>query len=157
MPDGRSRSSNIDLDFACEAWLAAAPPLAALASCAAEAARERPGGVTILFADDATVRELNARFRGKDKPTNVLSFPAPAGFHERLGDVALAYETVAAEAADQGKPLADHALHLIVHGLLHLQGYDHETEADAQEMEGEERRILARLGIADPYHLRRGA
>jgi phosphate starvation-inducible protein PhoH and related proteins len=104
----------------------------------------------VLFTTDAAVQELNLQWRGKDKPTNVLSFPAPetAG---TLGDIALAYETCAREAAEQGKSLKDHATHLLVHGLLHLLGYDHEADDDAAEMEGLEKDILAKLGLDDPY------
>jgi rRNA maturation RNase YbeY len=107
-------------------------------------------GFAVLFASDEAVRALNAQWRSQDKPTNVLSFPAPdtAG---TLGDIALAYETCAKEADEQGKTLKDHAAHLFVHGLLHLLGYDHEADDDAAEMEGLEKDILARLGIADPY------
>jgi rRNA maturation RNase YbeY len=103
-----------------------------------------------LFTSDDAVKALNAQWRGKDKPTNVLSFPAPetAG---TLGDIALAYETCAREADEQGKSLKDHATHLLVHGFLHLLGYDHEADDDAAEMEGLEKEILAGLGIADPY------
>jgi probable rRNA maturation factor len=101
------------------------------------------------LADDEALRELNARWRGKETATNVLSFPAPEGFG--LGDIALAFETVAAEAQAQGKSLAAHASHLIVHGFLHLLGYDHEDEGEAVEMEARERAILATLGVADPY------
>ena len=109
----------------------------------------------VHLADDAHIRTLNARWRGLDKPTNVLSFPAaePAQLAQArlLGDIVLAYETVAREAADEGKPLADHYRHLVVHGFLHLLGFDHETDVEAQAMEAMETRILARLGVADPY------
>jgi probable rRNA maturation factor len=107
------------------------------------------GEVALALGDDAFVRDLNARFRGKDKPTNVLSFPAQdTGF---LGDVALARETLAREADEQGKQQRDHALHLLVHGILHLLGYDHETDDQATIMEDLERRVLARLELSDPY------
>ncbi len=109
----------------------------------------------IALSDDATVRELNARYRGKDKPTNVLSFSAPGGFDDAgpvaLGDIVLAQETVEREAAEQGIALAHHLQHLVIHGLLHLLGFDHETEAEAEEMEGIEIEILAGLGIPNPY------
>lgn len=111
--------------------------------------------ISLLLADDAAVRELNRAWRGKDKPTNVLSFPAnPAPGQpgpQPLGDVALAFETLAREAEAEGKTLADHAAHLIVHGVLHLLGYDHETDAEAEDMEALEIKALARLGIANPY------
>jgi probable rRNA maturation factor len=118
--------------------------------------------VSILLADDATVRRLNAAYRGKDRATDVLSFPAfdrvpevapghlPPG-PVPLGDIVLALETVRAEAAAAGKPLSDHVSHLVIHGCLHLLGYDHQDRADAAVMEGLERSILERLGIADPY------
>ena len=108
----------------------------------------------MVLSDDSAVRALNRDHRGKDAPTNVLSFPPalvpPAGARP-LGDVILAYETVRREALEQGKAAADHLRHLVVHGVLHLSGYDHETEAEAEEMEQLEREILAGLGIADPY------
>ncbi len=114
--------------------------------------------VSLCLADDAALRALNARWRGIDKPTNVLSFPAPvaavaqeSGAVMSLGDIALAYETLAREAENLGVPLADHYRHLIAHGFLHLIGYDHETDAEAERMEALETRILARLGAADPY------
>jgi probable rRNA maturation factor len=111
----------------------------------------------IHLADDESVRALNARWRGLDQPTNVLSFPAaaPAGIAKArlLGDVVLAFETMAREAADEGKPLADHYRHLVAHGFLHLIGFDHDSEADAERMEAIETRILARLGVADPYRV----
>jgi probable rRNA maturation factor len=118
--------------------------------------------VSILLADDATVRRLNSAYRGQDRTTNVLSFPAfdhipgaapghlPPG-PVVLGDIALALETVRAEATAAGKPLSDHVSHLVIHGCLHLLGYDHQNGADAARMEGLERSILERLGIADPY------
>jgi probable rRNA maturation factor len=108
---------------------------------------------------DSAVRALNKAFRGKDSATNVLSFPAapsPPAFDPRsgpvfLGDVALAYETVVQEAAAQQKTVVNHCAHLIVHGVLHLAGFDHERDEDAERMEGTERAILARFGISDPY------
>ncbi len=116
---------------------------------------EEPAELTVLFADNARVQELNRDFLGKDKPTNVLSFPASdeAGEPgvEMLGDIILARETVEREAVEQDKPLEAHIAHLIVHGFLHLLGYDHEDEEEAEEMEALETRILANLGIADPY------
>ncbi len=151
--------AEIDVLSEAPAWAAALPAAAATVARAARAALAAAGpagpcGVAIALADDAAVRRLNAAYRGRDKPTNVLSFPDgeldPEG-RRALGDIILAYETVAAEAAQQGKLLADHLGHLTVHGLLHLLGWDHETEAEAEAMEALERRILAGLGIADPY------
>ena len=116
---------------------------------------ERGGDVSLCLADDAALRALNLRWRGMDKPTNVLSFPSAPPDRLRgattLGDIALAYETLAREADDLGVSLADHYRHLLAHGFLHLIGYDHETDAEAERMEAMETKILARLGAADPY------
>ena len=117
---------------------------------------------SLLFTQDEQVHELNREWRGKDKPTNVLSFPmlereellglAPDGPPEMLGDLALAYGTCEREAAEKGIALADHAAHLIVHGLLHLAGHDHvDSDEQAEAMEKLEIEALAKLGIADPY------
>lgn len=109
--------------------------------------------LSVTFCDDAEIQELNAEWRGKDKPTNVLSFPTPGKLAARplLGDIVIAYETVAREAAEQDKTLSEHTAHMVIHGFLHLIGYDHETAAEAEEMEGLERRIASRLGLRDPY------
>ena len=109
------------------------------------------GDVVVLLTDDAAVRDLNARFRDRDRPTNVLSFPAAQSAAPHLGDLVLAHGVCAAEAVAQGKTLADHLTHLTVHGVLHLLGRDHEDAAEAETMEAEERSILASLGVADPY------
>ena len=146
-----------------------------LADRAVETAMTALGLPTIGFTlclmgcDDARILELNGDFRGKAKATNVLSWPSeergcddegglpdapvagPADDPEHLGDIAISYDTCAAEAAAAGKPMADHVTHLIVHGLLHLLGYDHIRDADAAVMEGTEVRILALLGLSDPY------
>lgn len=118
---------------------------------------ENPGAIVILLTDDATVRDLNARFRGKDSTTNVLSFPAADTAHGHLGDIALAYGVCAREADQQGKTLTAHLQHLVAHGVLHLVGYDHEDDAEAQVMEDLERQVLAGLGVADPYLERQGS
>jgi probable rRNA maturation factor len=109
--------------------------------------------LAVLLTDDAAIRRLNAQWRGLDKSTNVLSFPpAPsADAMKSLGDIAIAYETTAREAAEEHKPLDHHLAHLAVHGFLHLLGYDHDTESAATTMEQFERVILARLGVPDPY------
>jgi probable rRNA maturation factor len=151
-----------------EKWRRAYPEAAALAGGAARAAfraaAEEAGlppaaqvviGVTLT--DDAEQRRLNRIWRGKDAPTNVLAFPAagpeapPAGAPLLLGDVVLALETVAGEATSQQKPLGDHLRHLVVHGVLHLLGRDHEDAAEAVAMERLETAILAELGVPDPY------
>jgi probable rRNA maturation factor len=133
------------------AWAKALPGVERLVRKAARAATaNRRRSLTIALADDRRVQALNARDRRKDKPTNVLSYPSDE--RDFLGDVVLARQTVWREAKSQGKTPADHLVHLVVHGTLHLLGYDHETsEADAERMEALERRILAKLGIADPY------
>ncbi len=110
--------------------------------------------VSVLLCDDAEIRRLNARWRGKDAATNVLSFPAArqTAAERHLGDIAVSYETLAREASDEGKMIVHHLSHLTVHGYLHLLGFDHEADGEADEMEGLEREILAHLGIGDPYH-----
>jgi len=117
---------------------------------AAEMENKR-GEVSLLLGGDADVAKLNKEFRGKDGPTNVLSFPGPKVEPAFLGDIAMAAETIAEEAQFQGKPFEHHAAHLVVHGFLHLLGYDHANPADADVMEGRERAILVSIGIADPY------
>lgn len=149
--------------------------LAALAERAGRAALTGVGlsvegfQISLMGCEDARIAGLNADFRGKPQPTNVLSWPSEergAEFvgeapeppepgdpqdPESLGDIAIAWETCAREAEDQGKPMADHVTHLIVHGVLHLLGYDHVEEEDAAVMEALEVRILASLGVSDPY------
>ena len=153
---------SVDLVIEDEEWEADIPDAAAIAERAAlatyAAASEPESGaavVTIALADDATLRDLNREWRGKDKPTNVLSFPSgdeiTPGGPVFLGDVILARQTLLREANDQEKPNQSHLAHLVVHGILHLMGWDHETPDDAQEMETLEREILLGLGIPDPY------
>ncbi len=149
-------SARIALRVEAPAWRRRLPAAARLARRAARAALaeakavegDSDGELCVVLADDALQRRLNHNFRGHDKSTNVLSF---AGAPATLGDVVLALETVVAEAESQGKSLADHVAHLVVHGVLHLMGYDHQTTAEARCMERLEIGILASLGIADPY------
>jgi probable rRNA maturation factor len=155
----------ITISLSCAAWLAACPEAETRVVRAARAALAdgpprmagRPVLLGIVLTDDAEQRELNRTWRGKDSPTNVLSFavggpddPAPPGAPLLLGDVVLAFETVAREAAACGKPLADHLSHLVVHGVLHLLGFDHESDAEAAIMEAREHAILAALGVPAP-------
>lgn len=110
--------------------------------------------LAVLLTDDGSIRRLNARWRHIDKPTNVLSFSPASGQQgpvTSLGDIAIAYETTAREAVEEGKAFANHLAHLAVHGFLHLLGHDHDTDAAAEQMEELERAILARLGVPDPY------
>jgi len=126
------------------------------ASLRASGARILDGAeVSVLLADDAEMRALNERWRGVDKPTNVLSFPAAGpdkiAAAPLLGDIVVAFETAEREAVEEGKTFADHAAHLVVHGFLHLLGYDHQGAGEADRMEALETGALARLRIADPY------
>lgn len=152
-------------------WEAALPDLGDVAETAALAALDAagpvPDGLTIalLACDDARIAGLNGEFRGRARPTNVLSWPAfaltpaapgarppsPPGHPGHLGDVAIAFQTTMHEAEERGISLKSHATHLILHGCLHLLGYDHERAEDAELMEGIETRALARLGLSDPY------
>jgi probable rRNA maturation factor len=153
---------NIDLTVEAGDWPSDEELLALVAQAVEAALKEagararQPVELSLLFTDDARIRLLNAEWRGKDKPTNVLSFPAfpvavGAELPPMLGDIVLAAETVRSEAGLEGKPLVNHIAHLVVHGLLHLIGHDHEADAEADVMEGLERRVLARLAIPDPY------
>ena len=149
----------IEVEVGDPAWEEALPDASQITEQAAEAAiaaasgndATHAGDLVVLLTDDAQVKDLNARFRGKDMATNVLSFPAPPNTQDHIGDIALAYGVCAGEAATQGKTLADHLRHLTIHGVLHLFGYDHEIDSEAEAMEALERRILAGLGVADPY------
>ena len=145
----------IDIEIEDEAWVAAAPQAQHLVEAAAAAALRHAefdvDAVTILLTDDESVRDLNDRFRGKDYATNVLTFPYDTE-PTVCGDIVICAPVVAREAAEQGKPLAAHYAHLVMHGVLHLLGHDHETsDADAETMEAHERRLLAGFGHPDPY------
>jgi probable rRNA maturation factor len=133
-------------------------------SAAAKAISTPPAELAIVLCDDSAIRALNRTWRGQNKPTNVLSFPAadagptpqrrggrPRTSRPHIGDIIIAYETSAHEAVAEGKPFPHHLAHLAIHGFLHLLGYDHDDDGDAEIMERLERRILKRLAIADPY------
>lgn len=161
-PDPSHRSLEVDVVSDSPAWDTVLQEPVACVEAAARAAMAAAGGqgpsrVAVALSDDARVRQLNATYRGKDRPTNVLSFPDgapdPSGI-VMLGDIILACETVTREAAEQGKSPADHLSHLTVHAILHLLGWDHETVPEAEAMEALERRILDGLGIRDPYQVR---
>ena len=140
----------IEVEVEDEAWTRAIPDAADLARrAAATAAKGSTGEIVLLLTDDDTLKSLNGQFLGKDRPTNVLAFPA--GVTGRLGDVALAFGVCEAEAREQGKSLADHLIHLVIHGVLHLIGYDHLTDDDATRMESLERQLLGEMNIEDPY------
>jgi probable rRNA maturation factor len=140
----------IEVEIEEDAWttsLEAAGDLARQAAAAAAPGEARE--IVILLTGDDALRSLNARFLGHDLPTNVLAFPDPGP--SRLGDIALAHGVCAREAVEQAKPLADHLRHLVVHGVLHLMGYDHADDDDAARMEALERQLLAGMNIPDPY------
>ncbi len=161
--EGEPSRTCTDIVIEDERWVSVAGLDNLIPKLAAEtlrAAHLSPGShsVSVALLSDAEVRGLNKAFRGKDAPTNVLSFPSAAthaggcqGEPILLGDVALAYETIVSEASAQGKTVLQHAAHLVVHGVLHLAGFDHESDADAERMESAEGDILARFGIPDPY------
>ncbi len=144
----------IETEIEDAAWSAALDDPSGLATRAAAAAltgAEAGGDVVVLLTGDDAIAELSRRFRGKPGPTNVLSFPAPSSARPHLGDVAVAFGVCEREAAEQGKRLGDHLMHLVAHGVLHLVGYDHESDAEAQTMEALERRVMLGLGAPDPY------
>ncbi|MEM9422746.1 MAG: rRNA maturation RNase YbeY [Pseudomonadota bacterium] len=151
---------DLDIQFNDDVWDKEQAENIAKASAAAVALSDiqgvRPGDVSILFTSDSEVQTLNRDWRDKNKPTNVLSFPAPPmpaidGVALPLGDIAIAHGVCVREAAEKDIPFAHHLSHLIVHGLLHLYGYDHMNDDEAGEMEGHERAILNQMGIPDPY------
>jgi probable rRNA maturation factor len=130
--------------------------LRAIEAAAAATSAEGDAELAVMLTDDAAIQDLNRAWRGQDKPTNVLSFPAVAmpatpTAPRALGDIAIAYETARREAEAESKPFGHHLSHLAIHGFLHLIGYDHESDDDAERMEQLERQVLRRLGIPDPY------
>ncbi|HEX9490829.1 MAG TPA: rRNA maturation RNase YbeY [Stellaceae bacterium] len=166
MTDDPDHGGTLTIDIAepCTRWRERLPDVDRLCGEAARAALAGagtalgPAELSIVLGDDALVQALNRQWRGHDKPTNVLSFAAlpptlPPGAPRLLGDVVLAFETLAAEAAAQGKPLAHHLRHLVVHGVLHLLGFDHAAAGEAERMEALEVAVLAGLGVPDPYRV----
>ncbi len=155
----RKAEPAIDIVVASQLWKAQPRAQATVRrAVAAAAAMASTGGgeLAIVLTDDSAMRALNRRWRGKDQPTNVLSFPAVAPRRDRgaprlLGDIVIAYQTTAREAAAERKPFLHHLSHLAVHGYLHLLGYDHEADKAAAAMEGLETKALARLRLPDPY------
>jgi probable rRNA maturation factor len=154
---GKRSAPSIEIVMEDKGWLAVAKDVRGQIRRAAKVALLREGAsdaeLTILLTSDERIRTLNRQYRGKDKPTNVLSFPAVAKA-AYLGDMAIAYGTAAREADASGKPVLHHVLHLVVHGALHLLGYDHEAPKEAEAMESLETKILAEMGIPDPYQRR---
>jgi len=145
--------SDVEIVFAAPGWRGAVPRAEALARRAVEAAladQGASGHLTLLLTDDAEIKRLNGGFRGKEKATNVLSFPAPYG-SLTLGDLALSLGVVRREAASEGRRIAAHYAHLIVHGVLHLLGHDHLAPGEAVAMERAEARILHRIGLPNPW------
>jgi probable rRNA maturation factor len=172
-PDGRAK---VALAVATPGWLAAIDDLERRCRCivratlalATDVAWLRGGEISILLADDGEIRRLNAQYRELDRSTNVLSFPnldldrgkaagAPPPGPVLLGDIAMSFERLSEEAAGQDKPVLDHFAHLLVHGTLHLLGYDHQSDQQADLMEGLEAMVLDRLGMAAPYRVDAGA
>jgi probable rRNA maturation factor len=149
----------IDIGVRSKLWKgtpgAAAAIRRAIRAAAARCGPREPAMVTIILSDDEAIRTVNRKWRGLDRSTNVLSFPAakiaPPATPRHLGDVVLAYETIERECVRERKSFPDHLAHLAVHGFLHLLGYDHESDREADAMETEERAILAALGVPDPY------
>jgi probable rRNA maturation factor len=123
----------------------------AVTAAVAELNSGKAGVVALLLTDDGSIAELNRRYRDKTGPTNVLSFPAGVHADNHLGDIAMAWGVVKAEAAAKGCSLEHHMQHLVIHGFLHLQGYDHQSDEEAEIMESMERRALSRLNVSDPY------
>jgi probable rRNA maturation factor len=148
-------SFSVHLEFGDARWRKARGLSARLTDAVERALKRakapRDGALTILLTDDAQLKALNRDFRGKNKPTNVLSFPAAENAERYLGDIAIAYGVTEKEARAAGKRFADHAMHLAVHGTLHLLGFDHMSTRQAREMEPLEAAILAEFCIADPY------
>jgi probable rRNA maturation factor len=158
-PENALEKIQADVNILCGEWPDISTPLHNIKTALSENLVFKKFGdhiieISIVLADNDFIQSLNKTYRGKDKPTNVLSFPQDPGVEDEminLGDVILAYQTVQAEAQNQKKSFDDHVAHLLVHGILHLLEYDHENEQEAEEMEALEIRILESLGIKNPY------
>jgi probable rRNA maturation factor len=155
-PERRTSPPHINIQVQSPLWNAqplAEQTIREAISAAAGALSTEGGEVSILLTDDSEIARLNRDWRGIDKPTNVLSFPASrVGQGDKLlGDIVIAYETLERESTDESRDFLHHLAHLAVHGFLHLIGFDHETDAQAEEMEGLESRIMMRLNMPDPY------
>lgn len=159
-----AQAFSVEVSVDCDAWLAACPAAEALTATAARAALSSAAGPSttgplilgLILTDDTEQRRLNRTYRGIDASTNVLAFEIadsapPPGAPVLLGDVVLAFATVEREAGEQHKKLTDHLAHLVVHGVLHLLGFDHQGEEEAAVMEARETEILKSLGVPDPY------
>jgi probable rRNA maturation factor len=166
-PSQGAGGPDVDVVIASRRWRKApqAARLVRRTIAAAAPARARAAELSVVLTSNRAIGALNRQWRGQDKPTNVLSFPAPKPGSKQatkrgkraprhLGDIVIAYETAAAEARAERKPFDHHLAHLAVHGFLHLLGYDHESHSEAEAMERRERRILSRLGVPDPYAAR---
>ncbi|HZQ13979.1 MAG TPA: rRNA maturation RNase YbeY [Pseudolabrys sp.] len=154
LTDRRAAAPEIDIQVASPLWAAEPRAEATVRAAIAAAAKARAvtGEVSVLLTDDASIRALNRDWRRIDKPTNVLSFPAAREAGPAfLGDIVVAYETLARECADEGREFLHHLAHLSVHGFLHLVGYDHQSDAEAEEMERLESRVMRSLDMPDPY------
>ncbi|HET6182555.1 MAG TPA: rRNA maturation RNase YbeY [Acetobacteraceae bacterium] len=150
-PASAGHCDDIEVIVEAAAWRRLVPGAEALAARALRAAPRLGHGVTVLLSDDRTVRRLNARDRGRDKPTNVLTYDPPAP--GMPGQIVLALQTVRREAAAAGRRARDHLAHLVVHGALHLAGHDHDHAGEARRMEMEEARILRRIGLRNPWRM----
>ena len=146
-----TRSPEIDITINSEEWPKDIHPviIKAAQTILRESGYKKDAELSIVLADDAFIHELNKTWRNQDKPTNVLSFPQDS--ETMLGDVVMAHETIAREAAEQDKNFNDHVTHMTMHGILHLLGFDHESEQEAQKMESLEIKALASLGVKNPY------
>lgn len=152
--------TRLEIDVRCTAtgW-SEIPDLDSVSAAAAKAVEKTvgqtlEGSLSVLFTDDVEMQALNRAWRGKDKPTDVLSFPSDDDMQDVFGDIAVGYGTCACDARSAGRPLKAHITHMLVHGMLHLLGYDHENDGEAAEMEGLEVKALASLGLPDPYSLK---